>query len=147
MIEQLRTVLEKLGYHSEPVHFDRAVPYSKLRERLSGPFAKTEVSQVLRHLPDLFVMNHKMVHGIFFIKVMDDLDSLTDEARATYKKFYPRDILLLKTSKSGKATRIECRWIDEKGRSKSLIECLTSRFKYVPPKAAIEELSNGGWRL
>ena len=145
MIDDLRKVFDQLGYHSEPVHFERAVPYAKLRERLSGPFASTEVSQVLRHLPDLFVMNHTMIHGIFFVRVMGDGAGLADEERTTYEKFYPRDILLLHVITSGKNAKLECHWIDESDRPTSLIDALKSRFKFAPPKAAIEALAKDGW--
>lgn len=147
MLDDLKDLLDKLGYHCEPVHFTKSVPYATLRGRLEGQFSDTEVSQVLRHFPDLFVMNHKMVHGIFFIKVLDDLDALTAEATATYEKFYPKDILLVTITKSGNTRRIESRWIGQKGRSILLTKALMGRFNYVPPKAAIEQLSKTGWLL
>jgi hypothetical protein len=59
LVDDLKEVFGRLGYHSETVHFEKAIPYEKLRERLEGPFADTDVSLVLRHLPDLFVMHHK----------------------------------------------------------------------------------------
>ena len=144
MIDELRTVFERLGYHSEPVDFNKAIPYVALRERLQGPFAGTDVSRVLRHLPDLFVMNHKMIHGIFFVKTLAE-QGLSDEARDTYEKYYPKDILLVTITVDDEVKRILCRWIDEEDKETSLINSLKARFNFAPPKTAIAALRKDGW--
>ena len=145
MIDDIRNVLDRLGYHSEPVNFEHAVPYMKLRDRLSGQFKDTEVSQVLRHLPDLFVMHHKMIHGIFFLKLLADNAGLTPEAKATYDRFYPKDMLLLRVKKSDKGIAFECSWIDEEDGATSLVDALRSRFSFTPPKLEVDRLANEGW--
>lgn len=146
MIDDLRTIFERLGYHSEPIHFSKAIPYPELRERFEGRFAGTDLSRVLRHLPELFIMNHKMLHGIFFVKTLTGPD-LGEEARTTYEQYYPKDILLLRITGTAKTKRVVCRWIDQQDRETSLIESLRARFNFEPPKSAIEALRKDGWQV
>ena len=145
-MDDLRTIFERLGYHSEPIHFSKAIPYPELRERFEGRFAATDVSRLLRHLPELFIMNHKMIHGIFFVKILKEPD-LSEEAKATYEKYYPKDILLMRIIGNDKTKRVVCRWIDQRGGETSLIESLKARFNFEPPKSAIEALGKDGWQV
>lgn len=145
MLDDRRSVFDRLGYHSEPVHFERAIPYPKLRERFESPFSETELSRVLRNLPELFVMNHKMVHGMFFAKILEERNSLTVEQESTYEKFYPRDIFLLDIARTGTSTLIEGRWFDEPDKYTSLAAALTSRFSFALPDSVIQALAEDGW--
>ena len=140
---EIQLVFQTLGFLSHPTDFSHAVPYKELRDALEGKFPETNVSKVLRHFPDYFMVNEKLEKGVFFVKDVTQAP-LSTEAAKTYKSYYPKDILLIKVISDPKGKTITCRWINDE-KDASLTKALESRFNLKLPAAAVNELNSKGW--
>lgn len=145
LVTELQNLFQALGFLSHPTDFNHAVPYAELRTDLEGKFRESNVSKILRHFPDLFVVNEKIEKGIFFIKDVSK-DALSSEAAEAYKKYYPKDVLLVKVSANSKGKALLCRWIGD-AKDRGLLDALESRFGTKPPSSAVSELATKGWLL
>jgi hypothetical protein len=143
MIPELRRVFERLGFYSHPIAFSRVVTDDALLKALTADFPSSQVAQILRALPDLFVLHPDMRQGIFFVRHTDG-EPVPQADAEIYRRYYPNDILLTAFVSEAGGKRLVAAWIGDKKRT-GLVEAISRRFKYQLPKHAASELARNGW--
>jgi hypothetical protein len=142
MPSDLRGVFEALGFFAHPIACNHSIDPT-VWKLLSTRYPASDVTRLIQALPDLFVLHAHMEQGIFFVREGAP-SSVPSEVADSYRRFYPKDILLpTVTLQSGKKT-IRASWFGERTRT-SLVDAIRQRFKYQPVRSVIQELNRAGW--
>lgn len=95
-IKPVAKTLHELNYRFHPIDFENALADEELRRILVTDFAADDVTLLLRALPDFFVVSQELEDGIFFVTYLDS-GQLDPSREAIFRKYYPSDILLVRS--------------------------------------------------
>ena len=89
-------VFDSLGFLSQPTSFDAIVTDEAMKQSLASVYKASDVSRLLRHMPDLLLL-HKSAEptsAALFVKLLSDSEDLSIEADLVLRRRFPKEIAL-----------------------------------------------------
>jgi hypothetical protein len=97
-------VLSSLGYVVHTLSYELAVPIAEVRSILEK-WPKSEVTKLIRVMPDIFAYSRTPARGIFFAVTRQT----SAEERQVLRRYYSRDVLIVHRDREGE---LVAKWID-----------------------------------
>ena len=145
--DSVATILESLNFVIQPTAFSQIIVDDSVRARLSNEYRDTDVSMILYHFPQYFVIHRAMQspRTIFFVVEVTKDGEPTPEARATYERFFPMEIVLIMLCKETKEVR--AKWLHSSGDYMMLSLFLQQEIGLNLLPRHLAEVKESGWTI